>query len=143
MRGATKSLSSFFVPSLISTHTPHAGRDTIGSCCLSEFKNFYSHAPCGARLSSAIQDEERAGFLLTRPMRGATLANFSSASLSLNFYSHAPCGARLAEAMQTFSQFDISTHTPHAGRDRSNHGRVLEYVHFYSHAPCGARLTEA
>ena len=35
----------------ISTHTPHAGRDMAKQLAENQLKNFYSHAPCGARLS--------------------------------------------------------------------------------------------
>ena len=35
----------------ISTHTPLAGRDCSQSYCLGSLENFYSHAPCGARLT--------------------------------------------------------------------------------------------
>ena len=50
MRGATEYIDDDGVVRLISTHTPHAGRDIseiVLMCCVADF---YSHAPCGARL---------------------------------------------------------------------------------------------
>ena len=102
----------------ISTHTPHAGRDFYFSSVVSSFGvflltrpmrgatsfrccgsfcawNFYSHAPCGARLKTIESNERALKFLLTRPMRGATVTLLNGIIL-----------------------IPISTHTPHAGRDR-------------------------
>ena len=78
--------------------------------------NFYSHAPCGARL------------------RIKTAYNQES-----DFYSHAPCGARLMRLRLLKIVAGISTHTPHAGRDRTRLARNIRFNNFYSHAPCGAR----
>ena len=100
----------------ISTHTPHAGRDGAAMKPTNELKNFYSHAPCGARLevlrlgATGVYFYSHAPcgarhqiiwisicyiiFLLTRPMRGATRTPFNSIMVT-----------------------NISTHTPHAGRD--------------------------
>ena len=57
-------------------------------------KNFYSHAPRGARHLVEVQGRLKSEFLLTRPSRGATRS--------------------LLPAL-TFP--NISTHTPLAGRD--------------------------
>ena len=81
-------------PCSISTHTPHAGRDTFSDNTVVVQNNFYSHAPCGARPSRQRSAGDRLGFLLTRPMRGATVVWFFGWELERNFYSHAPCGAR-------------------------------------------------
>ena len=101
----------------ISTHTSHAGRDSISKVCLlarSIFlltrpmrgatpcaprrthlvQNFYSHAPCGARPLSDRYHRITPEFLLTRPMRGATSLLAVRSIRHMNFYSHAPCGAR-------------------------------------------------
>ena len=101
---------------VISTHTPHAGRDNSTPNSSMILGYFYSHAPCGARLS-----------------------NRNVQAVSTNFYSHAPCGARLfchpvcsdpsqflltrpmrgatSHEALVFRHSQISTHTPHAGRD--------------------------
>ena len=79
---------------IISTHTPLARRDIDRISIRSIRNDFYSHAPCGARHSDLPGCSDRNRFLLTRPMRGATIAfPFSTAP------------------------HPISTHTPHAGRD--------------------------
>ena len=139
MRGATVKLSCFDRCIVISTHTPHAGRDGCFIVLVFVDRNFYSHAPCGAR-------------------RGVCLGvNASSA----DFYSHAPCGARRTSKCPRLKQLIflltrpmrgatwkrstgcrsrcISTHTPHAGRDHRSHRGHRKMRHFYSHAPCGAR----
>ena len=56
--------------------------------------NFYSHAPRGARrrYSSIISLPIR--FLLTRPSRGATFIPKKEEMILCHFYSHAPRGAR-------------------------------------------------
>ena len=81
----------------ISTHTPHAGRDLNVSNKTVWAWDFYSHAPCGARRSSASADCISFQFLLTRPMRGATI---TCLIITLCFI--------------------ISTHTPLARRDGRN-----------------------
>ena len=103
MRGATYSCYGRKVDdAIISTHTPHAGRDEkVYQLVDPDTWDFYSHAPCGARrrlrryyrLAPGISTHTpHAGrdklfhavprsiftFLLTRPMRGATIAAFSS-----------------------------------------------------------------
>ena len=94
MRGATSGRHSCRFASLISTHTPHAGRDYgVSEAWLRDgisthtphagrdrgvmadgeiSDNFYSHAPCGARRRFVLHQFPCKAFLLTRPMRGAT-----------------------------------------------------------------------
>ena len=78
----------------ISTHTPLAGRDKLDDIALIAANNFYSHAPCGARRSQQIASRKVLEFLLTRPLRGATV-----------------------RGQPTKKGSEISTHTPLAGRD--------------------------
>ena len=79
-------------------------------------------------------------FLLTRPMRGATLLCIARSFRCDYFYSHAPCGARQPGVVGTEALWKISTHTPHAGRDVSfSSFSAMDLSNFYSHAPCGAR----
>ena len=101
----------------ISTHTPLAGRDSPSFLlffCKLKFlltrplrgatsnqpqqikikEDFYSHAPCGARLFYFTYWRNIYAFLLTRPLRGATLYWCAVFSTKSDFYSHAPCGAR-------------------------------------------------
>ena len=123
----------------ISTHTPRAGRDIKIITTDAGTVNFYSHAPCGARLPVAVW------FLLTTwisthtPRAGRDCFACKEEWLDSDFYSHAPCGARQnrlenddilgeflltrpvrgatrqAENCEKF--LAISTHTPRAGRD--------------------------
>ena len=128
-----------YLATRISTHTPHAGRDPnnypeftgTNSFLLTRpmrgatqpvmskpysAENFYSHAPCGARLIIPLLSRTKLLFLLTRPMRGATI---------------------IREVQ--YQEPDISTHTPHAGRDFNASLVFSVQQNFYSHAPCGAR----
>ena len=59
-------------------------------------EDFYSHAPCGARLNGKKSVAKSQEFLLTRPLRGATMLPSWLVLVLSNFYSHAPCGARQA-----------------------------------------------
>ena len=126
--------------STISTHTPHAGRDPLRPDLHPNGAHFYSHAPCGARLISFFNFTLGQEFLLTRPMRGATLLCIARSFRCDYFYSHAPCGARQPGVVGTEALWKISTHTPHAGRDVSfSSFSAMDLSNFYSHAPCGAR----
>ena len=74
MRGATMLTHSVKYGVVISTHTPHAGRD----------------------LALVGDPRLRNRFQLTRPMRGATFYKINFNFMPLHFNSHAPCGARLS-----------------------------------------------
>ena len=79
---------------VISTHTPLARRDDVLVTAQTPDEDFYSHASCEARLGAAMKPTNELKFLLTRLLRGATMADF----LKDNFP-------------------EISTHTPLARRD--------------------------
>ena len=79
-------------------------------------RNFYSHAPRGARRSSWCRRRSDGQFLLTRPSRGAT-------------------GFQITDP----NVWAISTHTPLAGRDTNVREWIIGHGDFYSHAPRGAR----
>ena len=101
----------------ISTHTPHAGRDPLCSWSCRPHRYFNSHAPCGARPAMSGVRLCSFAFQLTRPMRGATSASHHLRPCPYHFNSHAPCGARLVPVARAIKVTIISTHTPHAGRD--------------------------
>ena len=145
---------------MISTHTPHAGRDPWKNKLRQHSTYFYSHAPCGARQVSPSTFPSRGEFLLTRPMRGATFMNdpsLSAVSISthtphagrdviykrLRFFktisTHTPHAGRDSTETKWGQALKISTHTPHAGRDFADPSGHFPGSHFYSHAPCGAR----
>ena len=160
-RGATILYLILCIVYSISTHTPLAGRDCNNLCLEFLNKNFYSHAPRGARRLGICRLSFLFPFLLTRPSRGATLA-FNALFFSSSISTHTPLAGRDVSAIFTSVALStISTHTPHAGRDEerlrglsrytiSTHttlaGRdfflflsVPERLYFYSHAPRGAR----
>ena len=101
---------------LISTHPPRARRDRRAGQDHRDDGNFYSHASCEARQPEPGVPALTATFLLTRPMRGATLYRDQ----------YAICCS-------------ISTHTPHAGRDDYLLNYYFVFHNFYSHASCEAR----
>ncbi len=117
MRGATKYIERYSEFIIISTHTPHAGRDATGPQGPKGDTDFNSHAPCGARLLTYVNSADGTRFQLTRPMRGATatpLFHFCPHSIS----THTPHAGRDSDADSDFKYIiGISTHTPHAGRD--------------------------
>ena len=117
MRGATVTRTTTSILLIISTHTPHAGRDGKQQQEKDEQNNFYSHAPCGARLTWAKDKNTKPTISTHTPHAGRDAAGLGKLITVPDFYSHAPCGARLG-----------STYTLNAN------------MNFYSHAPCGARL---
>ena len=117
MRGATKYWKPIHQKNLISTHTPHAGRDRFLRILFFHGVNFYSHAPCGARRCKKL-------FLV------------KSGKIS----THTPHAGRDHRWLFHRRNTWISTHTPHAGRDCCLFHQPVFRKNFYSHAPCGARL---
>ena len=121
MRGATCVFNFFENFAAISTHTPHAGRDSRRDNCTGSRNDFYSHAPCGARPP--------------RPLVRHWV---------VYFYSHAPCGARRNRWGHRCTLTCISTHTPHAGRDDRQVLHVLKKIQFLLTRPMrGATCDQA
>ena len=110
-----------------------------GRCRL--LRNFYSHAPRGARLPDYLLGLCNRQFLLTRPSRGATSLAYLTNARNLEFLLTRPSrGATLLRKL--LPQLPpISTHTPLAGRDRCGSTSLSGNKNFYSHAPRGARLS--
>ncbi len=54
MRGATNGTQNMDGIFAISTHTPHAGRDSDRPCSFLQLGHFNSHAPCGARRAKPL-----------------------------------------------------------------------------------------
>ncbi len=81
-----------------------------------KFINFYSHTPCGVQLSWNGYKSKNWKFLLTHPLRGATIL--------LNWLKAGRC---------------ISTHTPLAGCNGSYIFSLWAASNFYSHTPCGVQ----
>ena len=83
-------------------------------------RNFYSHAPCGARPTAAFAAANLQKISTHTPHAGRDSIGSVTGSGTPYFYSHAPCGAR-----------------------RLQHCRNHAKLDFYSHAPCGARLNSS
>ena len=137
-RGATILYLILCIVYSISTHTPLAGRDCNNLCLEFLNKNFYSHAPRGARHRPEQPRLENKNFYSHAPRR-ARPGWRRIRQCAYHFYSHAPRGARLkapfkkssstsflltrpsrgatAMAYKVFRVAFISTHTPLAGRD--------------------------
>ena len=78
----------------ISTHTPLAGRDEAEDLQTIRDKNFYSHAPRGAR-PGVNDDKQREKLISTHtPLAGRDILLLKHLRCSPDFYSHAPRGAR-------------------------------------------------
>ena len=80
---------------MISTHTPHAGRDRVRPDRIRMDENFYSHAPCGARRGTAGDVAVQLQISTHTPHAGRDTRVQNDMDDIANFYSHAPCGARL------------------------------------------------
>ena len=139
-RGATDYSLDAIMASLISTHTPLAGRDKRRNHNKRLMNNFYSHAPRGARPRVTLNFFSYSNFYSHAPRgarpgvvgafnraydfyshapRGARHTMIESLRLTDNFYSHAPRGARRLPTKIRMPPSQISTHTPLAGRDSS------------------------
>ena len=116
LAGRDKVRSLIFLIFVISTHTPLAGRDALTGRQCHSVQDFYSHAPCGARLPQPSIYDLFFSFLLTRPLRGATLPNSRFALPVLFLLTRPLRGATIATQKSAWLQV-ISTHTPLAGRD--------------------------
>ena len=138
MRGATQTLETGGSVNRFLLTRPMRGATPSFSCLLPA-RNFYSHAPCGAR------HQRPARYLVPRhisthtPHAGRDAKSWIGTLKIWNFYSHAPCGARRTRDAQCAGGSAISTHTPHAGRDAAGLEKLITVPDFYSHAPCGAR----
>ena len=123
----------------ISTHAPHAGRDSPMHNYGPMLPHFNSRAPCGARLASGETSATLWGISTHAPHAGRDVHAKGLWRQDLNFNSRAPCGARqdrngvphlwrgfqltrpmrgaTARTVCKTLAFCISTHAPHAGRD--------------------------
>ena len=100
--------------------------------------NFYSHAPCGARLSYGFSCNRLCRFLLTRPLRGATHTR-QNISINRKFLLTRPLRGATEIAVQICSSLMISTHTPLAGRDDTEDYTFNLKRHISTHTPLAGR----
>ena len=115
MRGATSFSSDFRVPSSISIHAPHAGRDERIVRGIFILLYFNPRAPCGARPNTPPFYPDN-GYFNPRAPCGARQLPLYRKIPTINFNPRAPCGAR-----------------PIQGDD------VRLGENFNPRAPCGAR----
>ncbi len=89
LRGATWSAYGAIVNLKISTHTPLAGCNIQDIRERDNHLHFYSHTPCGVQRYSAHYRICYDKFLLTHPLRGATVLAWSN-SLIISISTHTP-----------------------------------------------------
>ena len=124
------------------SHAPCGARPKSVQHNVNLLINFYSHAPCGARLlNQQLNLLIALAFLLTRPLRGATIAR-PPPDTSRHISTHTPLAGRDKLNQLVPGLNLISTHTPLAGRDADDFWKLIGFSNFYSHAPCGARPTK-
>ena len=116
LAGRDENILLVFLAVDISTHTPLAGRDVVAERRPWAGSDFYSHAPCGARLRQSVFINSHFKFLLTRPLRGATPSTARSTRTRSFLLTRPLRGATVAPVVVCFAK-QISTHTPLAGRD--------------------------
>ena len=123
---------------IISTHAPLAGRDSIPARATMATK-ISTHAPLAGRdpLKLRIITND-IGFQPTRPLRGATSRASSLVKSSLYFNPRAPCGARRKASRTRRSISDFNPRAPCGARP--DLGKVFfSLLDFNPRAPCGAR----
>ncbi len=138
MRGATSVAPALSVFSVISTHTPHAGRDNsarMGAIVLSTFQLTRPMRGATATLHAALT---RAVISTHTPHAGRDTIRFEGGE-NAEISTHTPHAGRDLDALVKTEYENISTHTPHAGRDRDASRGPDAGCDFNSHAPCGAR----
>ena len=123
---------------LISTHTPHAGRDEYPTGAGVQCFRFLLTRPMRGATRSVLRKCVWDGISTHTPHAGRDLVKVKSGNGSF-ISTHTPHAGRDFLFQQVFLQSPISTHTPHAGRDEKSTGDLRGKFNFYSHAPCGAR----
>ncbi len=98
---------------------------------------FYSHAPCGARQRWVDYNVAAEAFLLTRPLRGATVIAISKILIP-DISTHTPLAGRDKIDGDFLGMTDISTHTPLAGRDGA-HSADYDQDNISTHTPLAGR----
>ena len=123
-------------PCNISTHTPHAGRDD-GDIMCAALDAFQLTRPMRGVTSDRRSSDLPCTFQLTRPMRGVTCGT-SSERMSLQFQLTRPMRGVTYYLHPLFILVVISTHTPHAGRDLSTFSNIRGFD-ISTHTPHAGR----
>ena len=135
MRGATIRLTADSDGSfLISTHTPHAGRDIAPA---DKDSGISTHTPHAGRDERKFEDDQ---ISTHTPHAGRDHDKSLIAGLRY-FYSHAPCGARHESVFDRDVWSFLLTRPMRGATSDHAHHTIHRPEHFYSHAPCGARLS--
>ncbi len=122
----------------ISTHTPLAGCNYIQKCHFTDEENFYSHTPCGVQRKGNTIIIKIGEFLLTHPLRGATIV-YQNLLKNKQISTHTPLAGCNGHSDKLYLVYSISTHTPLAGCNRLCAGAYKAGDNFYSHTPCGVQ----
>ena len=138
MRGVTTGTAARRSDRSISTHTPHARRDTSDFKVKQQQPYISTHTPHARRDYSigAIWSLQRA-FQLTRLMRGVTTV-FLSHTHQVKFQLTRLMRGVTVVQSTIHPHGMISTHTPHARRDFRSLSPCYAGYDFNSHASCEA-----
>ena len=101
---------------LVSTHTPHAGRDFFCFFSVSGSQKFLLTRPMRDVTYVGLENRLPMTFLLTRPMRDVTRCYLFTLATS-PVSTHTPHAGRDMDYIVFENCAFVSTHTPHAGRD--------------------------
>ena len=136
MRDVTSPLLIVYLWHSISTHTPHARRDTVNGLFSGRIRFISTHTPHARRDSARVSDRtSETRFQLPHARRdGMATRNMNGNRIS----THTPHARRDEMTVDTLRILDISTHTPHARRDKENWQAGWESINFNSHASCEA-----
>ena len=100
--------------------------------------DFNPRSPCGERPRPAEPDPADRGFLITLPVRGATILNSNNPGVS-RFQSTLPVRGATAPKHRSAPSPWISIHAPRAGSDYFLIFLSLRFKNFYLRSPCGER----
>ena len=138
MRGATRPSIRYPSRSIISTHTPHAGRDADVASTLNRRIFISTHTPHAGRDKKGLLQTGETIISTHTPHAGRDKSSEYDEFVVM-ISTHTPHAGRDTPALPRLTALVISTHTPHAGRDdRTETGNKVA-ANFNSHAPCGAR----
>ena len=138
MRGVTTEILMLLMYQDISTHTPHARRDSTGGQ-VRHRQNISTHTPHARRDRVAVRELPMMSisFQLTRLMRGVTATSIGLAR-RVRFQLTRLMRGVTKGVVYWVSLREISTHTPHARRDIAT--EVLSFVSDIStHTPHARR----
>ena len=128
MRDVTSPLLIVYLWHSISTHTPHARRDTVNGLFSGRIRFISTHTPHARRDSARVSDRtSETRFQLPHARRdGMATRNMNGNRIS----THTPHARRDEMTVDTLRILDISTHTPHARRDAAQNRIIAQSFAF-------------